>query len=99
MPAIREDYLLILTAIGPVYIKDRPYLRDHRLRWIDIRSGPTRNCPQLSKKAEIEDGGIRDDLVVRAAYPQHGWFMADCSEIGLVQILRRERVVRSLRSR
>ena len=64
-----EDYFAVLAAVGLVVVHDGAHLRDHRLRGIDFYSGPTGDGAQLSEEAEVEQGGVRDDLVVRAAYP------------------------------
>lgn len=69
MAAVGKHNLAVLAAIGLVCIQHGAYLRNHGLGWVDIRSGPAGNGTELPKKAKVEKGGVRDNLIVRASYP------------------------------
>ena len=84
--AVGEFRFLILTTVCFVLFQDCSYLRLHRLWWVCICSWPTWNRAYLSQEAEVEERGIRDDLIVSSMDPQYRRFVAGVGEIGLVHI-------------
>src|SRR5579875_98618 len=69
VPAIGQSDLTIRPAVRPVAFQNCANLRLHWLRRVSLRAGPAGNGTQLPEKTEIEERGIRDDLIVTAMYP------------------------------
>src|SRR5579884_451852 len=69
VPVIGQSDLTIRPAVRPVAFQNCANLRLHWLRRVSLRAGPAGNGTQLPEKTEIEERGIRDDLIVAAMYP------------------------------
>src|SRR5437763_11674630 len=96
VPTIWQCNFTIHAAVCLIPVQDCAYLCLHRLWWVNIRARPVGNSSQLPKKSQVEERGIRDNLIVLAMYPEYWWLHLTGDKIVLPQIFRRERVVHSL---
>src|SRR5690348_18265290 len=66
MATVREHQFTIRATLSPIRLEDGARLRDHRLRRVDLRARPARHRAELAQVAQVEERGVRHDLVVRA---------------------------------
>src|SRR5579884_1123704 len=67
---VGDHHLLVAAAVSGVAVEQGAHLADHRLRRVGLGAGPAGDGAELAERAEVEQGGVGDDLVVGAADPE-----------------------------